>query len=114
MLLTFHRNKTIKRGAQTHGPFAGVGFPNPLFTRQRRFWASVDFPKSMFQCRDMNLDLQSIQPVRFEVSNPRWSMGEETSPLRLQTDLQMSTRSNQHLVGLTQLKMRRCSSVFHH
>ena len=35
----------------------------------------------------MNLDLQSTQPVWFGVSNPRWSMGEETSPLRLWTVL---------------------------
>ena len=33
----------------------------------------------------MNLDLQSTQPVWLGVSNPRWSMGEGTSPLRLRT-----------------------------
>ena len=35
----------------------------------------------------MNLDLQSTQPVWFGGSNPRWSMGEGTSPLRLRTVL---------------------------
>ena len=31
----------------------------------------------------MNLDLQLTQPVWFKTPNPRWAMGEETSPLRL-------------------------------
>ena len=45
----------------------------------------------------MNLDLcrsghpdesgQSTQSVWFKVPNPRWTMGEETSPLRLRTVL---------------------------
>ena len=38
--------------------FVGVGSPNPLLTHQRPF-QSVNFPKSTFLCRDMNLDLQS-------------------------------------------------------
>ena len=33
----------------------------------------------------MNLDLQLTQPIWFEAPNPRWEMGEETSPLRLGT-----------------------------
>ena len=42
----------------------------------------TDFPKSMFQCRDTNLDLQPICTVWFGVPNPHWLMGGETTPLR--------------------------------
>ena len=39
--------------------FVGVGSPNPLFIRQRRFRDTVGRFSSTFQCRDMNIDRQS-------------------------------------------------------
>ena len=74
--------------------FVGVGSPNPLFIRQRRFRDTVGRFSSTFQCRDMNIGRQSTinSTCTVRVSNPYRSMGEATSPLRLQMALQMSTR----------------------
>ena len=86
-----HRRMTPRRGwvsqPVVHTSETMSGFCRSIF-QNRRF--SVEIWISTY-------NLQLIQPVWFGVPNPRWSMGEGTSPLRLQTVLQMSTRPKAHV-----------------